>query len=532
MATRSFAEIQNDLITYILRQNQKIDVSPGQVFRDVSINAPASIMEALYGENDTVRNAQSILNASTMSTKQLDDLVANFGVTRKTATPSIGTVIFYTPNQPVSDIEIPVGSQVATTASNNNPQTVFTTSQTVRFLAAFESSYYNPQTGYWEIPVNIKSQDSGTNNNVGPFTINQILTDLPFQVTNRKSSSGATDQESNVDLATRTVNSFQGNNKGTRTGYLGTALIQPNVLDALVQGPGDPFMVRDGGQGGKVDVWCLTSSLSATELTPSTNADLFIEWNLQEQSLSNFNFIFPSLPVDVDASMLLIASVGPANPQENVVMYEKQNPAPSGLAYIGEGEWHYTFHKANDLDTAHSVLASDYIQWNPTTIEELRTYPSGLNTNNTLNISIYYSYDKTVTDLQTVFDEPSNKIITADVLAKAAIKVTIDVEASVNLDPAYKTTTNVETQTINSIITAVTDSVNTVKMGTKLEKSDIVQTIHNVAGVDNVLLNSIILTRSINPIYGIEPSQVENTQALANEYLAAGTVTINSVANS
>lgn len=530
MALRTFSEIVNDLIVYILRQNQKTDVSSGQVIRDISINAPASVMEGLYSDIEQVRVAQSILNANVMSTQDLDNLVANFGVTRKSASPAQGLIVFYTPVQPLSDFEIPVGTRVATTTTTNSPQTVFKTSNTVRFIAAFESTYYNPDTGNWEITANIQAENGGRPGNVGPFTITNVLNfDLPFKVTNRIATTGGTDQESNQDLATRTVNSFLGNNKGTESGYLGTVLAQPNVTDALVQGPGDPLMVRDGGEGGKVDIWTLTTNVGSVELNKDNNSSTSFVWDNSQQALNSYVYTFPLLPVDVDSPLVVVGTTSPNNPLTNVVLYESRNPAPSGIAYINEGEFHYTFNKANNLDTAHSVDATDNIVWNPTTMEALRTYPSGINTANTLQVDITYSYDSTIQSLQSLIDEPSNKIITADVLVKEAVKVTIDVQASINLEPQYKETPNTETQTINSVITALTNYLNNFKMGTKLEKSDIVQIIHNVTGVDNVILNSVVITRSINPVYGINPEEVENTSALANEYLSAGSITIQSV---
>jgi len=530
MALRTFSEIVNDLIVYILRQNQKTDVSSGQVIRDISINAPASVMADLYSDIEQVRVAQSILNANIMSTQDLDNLVSNFGITRKSSAPSQGIVIFYTPVQPLSDFEIPAGTRVATTTTTNSPQIVFKTSTSVRFIAAFESTYYNPDTGNWEISATIQCESGGKNGNVGPFTITNVLNfDLPFKVANRIATTGGTDQESNQNLATRTINSFLGNNKGTSSGYLGTVLAQPNVNDALVQGPGDPLMVRDGGEGGKVDIWVLTTDVGSVELNKDNNSDTTFIWDNSAQALDGYIYNFPLLPVDVDSTLFVQGTTSPNNPLTSVILYESRNPAPSGIPYINAGEFHYTFNKANNLDTAHSVQATDNIVWNPTTMEALRTYPSGINTSNTLQVDVTYSYDSTIQSLQALIDLPSNKIITADVLVKEAIKVSIDVQASINLESQFKETPNTETQTINSVITAVTDYINNFKMGTKLEKSDIVQIIHNVTGVDNVILSSVQITRSINPVYGIAPEQVENTSALANEYLAAGTITIQSL---
>ena len=535
MASRTFTEIVSDLVVYILRQNKKADISSGQVIRDVSINSAANVMADLYANIDQIRNAQSVVNASTMSVDDMNKLVANYGVVRKTATQAQCLVTFYMTSQPTTDITIPAGTRVATLASGSTPQIVFSTVSSATLFAQFEATYFNPDNGYWEIQVATRAEIGGVNSNVGPYTVTKLLTgNLPFSVLNKTSAFGGTDQETNTQLAIRAVNSFQGNNKGTKNGYLGTVLSQPNVLDALVQGPGDPLMIRDGSQGGKVDIWTLTAGLSATQLTPTNNNALTVTWNNVTQSLGGYRFDFPSKPVDVDATLAVVATTGPADPLINVLLYESRNPAPSDVDYAPAGTYHYTFYKANDFDTANSIDANDYIIWNQPAMNSLLTYPSGLNNANTqtLELNVIYSYDKTINDLQTIIDDPANKIITADVLVKSAIKVTIDIQVDVNLEPSYKTTPNTELQTLATIETAIINSINSTKMGTKLEKSDIVQTIHNVAGVDNVVLDSVVITRSINPVYGIAPLEVENTQAFANEYIAAGSVSVNSVATS
>lgn len=524
---RTFTEVANDLQIYMLRQNQKIDLSSGQVISDLSLNATASVMADLYANLQSVITSQSILNANVMATSDLDNLVANFGITRKGATPAQGNIIFYTPVQPLSDFQIPAGTRVATNTTTNSPQIVFSTINAVSFVAAFEAIYYNPNTGNWEITATVQAETAGSAGNIGPYTIINVLnSNMPFNVTNNNAITGGTDQESNQDLATRTINSFLGNNVGTQDGYLGTALSQPNVTDALVQGPGDPLMTRDGGQGGKVDIWCLTTNLGSVQLNQNTSPTLGFTWNNQAQSLNGYIFNFPLLPVDVNSTLEVVGNILPNNSQ-SVVLYESRNPAPSGIPYINAGDFHYTFNAANDLNTAHSVNANDYIVWNPITLEQLRTYPNGTNTSNILQIAVTYSYDNTIQQLQNTINQPNNKIITADVLIKSALEVTVDVIASISLLPSYSATPNTSQNTVNSVITAITNYINNNKMGTTVQEADIIQIIMNVNGVSNVVVNSVTITINFNPVYDLAPETVTNTSALANQYLSTGNVSIN-----
>ena len=527
---RSFNEIVIDLITYVLGKNPKIDISPGQVFRDVLVDGPAAEFENLYAVSDQVKTSQSLLNAEFMSTQDMDNLASNYGIVRKPASPATGNVIFYSQTQPTSDFTFNAGTRLATDASTGSNQITFTTTNVVRFLSALEANYYNPDTGFWEIEAAAISENGGTDGNVGAFAISKILnTDTPFRISNRVAFNGGTDQESNTELASRTLDAFTGNNKGTKNGYEGTVKSQDGVLDALVVGPGDPLMVRDGGQGGKVDIWTYTSSASPVELTSSTESSLGFTWDNTEQSLIDYTFVFPRQPMVAEAQTIVFGTTFPSSPLTNIALYESRNPAPSGVPYIAAGDYHYTLVKTNDLNQSNSALADDRIIWDSNTLEQLRTYPSGINVNNSLDLSIIYSYNNTINTLQNIIDQPDNKIVTADVLVKDAVKTIIDVQTSVNLLREYKSTSSTETQTINNIITAITDYLNSELLGQKIEKSDIVQVAHGVPGVDNVILNSIIITRRYDSIYDIDPLQVENIQAGANEYFYTGNIQITSV---
>ena len=530
MATRSFNEIVIDLITYILRKNSKIDVTPGQVIRDVLIDAPADQMAQLYQELDTIRTAQSLLNANQMSTADMDNLASNYGIIRKSSVSANGTVTFYSVTQPTSDFEIPAGTRVSTQADSTNNQIIFRTTSAVKFIAALEANAYNPDNGYWEIQAPVSAENGGTSGNVGPNSIVSILNfDSPFRVVNNISMTGGSDQESNVNLAARVLDSFTGNNKGTKNGYEGTIRSQAGVLDALVQGPGDPLMVRDGGQGGKVDIWTYFASSTSVQLSPDsdTTPSLLVNWNDSQASLDDYNFILPGQPMVTDAEFTVYGTTGPDNPLTNVILFESRNPAPSGIPYVSAGDYHYTIVKNNNLNNGQSVLAQDKITWNPLTLNQLQSYPSGVNTGNNLQLAITYSFNQTINDLQAIIDDPNNKIITADILVKQAIDLIIDIQMTVSLLPAYLTTNSIIDQTTNNVIAALTNYVNSQSLGSKIEKADLVQVAHNVDGVDNIVLNSITITRRYDPLYDVDPLVVENIQAGANEFFSAGNIKIN-----
>jgi len=535
MATRTQDEVIIDLITNILRSENKADALPGQVLRDVVVNANASEFERLYDQVETVRIAQSISNANLMTTNQMNNLVANFGIKRKPASKAIGTVTFSTPTVPPGVVRIPEGTKLGTSTASTTSEITFITTFEVRFDPALEGLLYNPDSGNYELQVDVIAEDPGEDGNVGPFTINNTQnSNLPFSVSNNNGTAGGSDQESNNDLAVRALNILLGSNVGTSTGYLGTVSGQDNVLGALIVGPGDPLMTRDGGQGGKVDAWMITSDAGIKELGPSNNPNLTIQnWNWNDQFTKSFTFNFPEKPVSTSAPITVRGTRGPDGEIIDVLLYESRDPAPTGVSYMdpsGTG-YHYTVSLADDLETAHSVRADDKIIWSPNEMEYLRTFnASGTAfTGNTLDVSVTYSVDQTVVDVQSVLDAADQHIITADVLAKEAQKILIDVTMDVELEDSFKETTTTEQQTIANVEDAIISEINNTTLGNKIEASDLVQAAHNVEGVDNVILNSLRIIRRRSSLFDTVDQEITDDVSEDNQYFEASDIQVSSV---
>jgi uncharacterized phage protein gp47/JayE len=529
---RSKDEIIVDLITNILREEERADVMPGQVLRDVSIQAPAAEMENLYNQVDNVSISQSLFNANIMTTSQLDDLVFNWGLTRRGASKALGQVTFYSSTIPSTVVTIKKDTQLGTSIGVNGVEITFQTRGDVTFDPISEGNFYNPNTGQWELSVDVIAVNPGSQGNVGSFTITNIKNaNIPFNVTNNLPCTGGVDQESNASLATRALAAVKGSNAGTRNGYLGLALSQNDILDAIVAGPGDPLMTRDGGFGGKVDIWNIVSAGGYIQADSSTVPSLLIE-DFNEGAEFNKNggkYVFPILPVDFFSPITITASTAPSG-VTNVLLYESHNIPTGTIPYMdpaGAG-YHYTLYAADDLDTGHSYQSNDYIQWNLNEMQYLRTFnPSGLaNTGNTMDVSIVYTYDNAINVLQTTLDAPVNKILTADVLAKEAIKILVNVSMSVQLLPSFTTTEATENQTIGNIVASISQTINNNKLGNTIQESDLVTAAHNVPGVDNVILSSVVLTKNRPIYYDTNAEQITDDTTLQNEYFESDTITI------
>ena len=525
---RSFNDVAIDLMTNILRENQSIDVLPGQVVRDVFVNGMAQEFSNTYSVIDTVATAQSISNAAFMSPQSLDALVGNFGIKRKTATGAVGQVTFYTNSLPSQDVYIPAGTVLGTQVGSSNMQVTFTTNADVNLFVALEATYFNINTGNWEVSANVSCQQAGSIGNVGPFAINTINTNSTMKVYNANPTTGGYDQESNVDLAVRTINTFLGTGAGTASGYLGLVTSQSYILDAILQGPGDPLMIRDNGFGGKVDIWVVPSQTQIFQETPANNSALNIpNWQDSQEVLNNYVFPFPVLPVDPTQAITVTATLSPSGSFINVPLFESRNPAPSGTAYVNPSGlgYHYTVQLDDSLNFGGSIESQDQIVWNPNEMNYLLNIYSG----NTLDVNISYSTNTAIQQAQAVIDSAINKIVAADCLVKNSIEVTLDINSNIVLYSSYKETPEAEAQTVNNVVSAVVNSINTNKLGQTFQESDLIQTIHNVAGVDNVVIPSVTITRRYSPYFDINQQQVMDTTVNPNEYFVAGNINIISV---
>ena len=530
---RSKEEIQIDLMTNILREEDRVDVLPGQVIRDVVINGPSAEMENIYAQIDRVQLSQSLANAKLMTAPELDDLVFNYGITRLGATKSTGQVTFYTKNQPTTTVIIPKDTKVGTGIGSNGQEATFLTRYDATFDPAAEGNYYNSNSGQWEIIVDVIAETSGDPGNIGAFEIINLKNiNVPFQVTNYTPMNGGEDQESNASLATRALALINGSSIGTRNGYEGLALSQPTILDTIVVGPGEDLMTRDGGFGGKVDIWNVVGDAGLVAIDFNDEPSLLIE-NFNEGEAFNEGGVynFPRKPVDAFSPISLTANT--ASGVSNVIMYEIKNPAPDSVVYMSPSgaRYHYTIIKADDNDTGHSVNANDYIIWNLPEMQYLREYnpdPSGtaVLSGNTMTVNITYTYNAGITNLQNSLDDENNKILTADVLAKEAQKILIDVDMSITLLDEYKQSRAVENQTVSNIVDAIAQTINNNTLGSKLEESDLVAAAHNVPGVDNIILDSVVIVRKRPIYYDDTNEEITDDISQPNQYFESDNIAI------
>lgn len=282
--------VENTIAT-VYRAQPDLSVQPGSVIRDAFIDPVVSEMERIrfildftyrassfptliqvddprgLGISASVSSSpykQALKNAlflvtdnevQTLIDSSFDRLAANFGVTRSTGSFASGEVVFYTKKIPTYTLIIPTGT---TLFSGSNG---FITTQYAEIPLGEIASYYDPTNTRYAITVPVRAVSAGSSGNV---TTNQITRGAPvgLLVTNESPTFGGKDSESNQSLAARAFSAIASIDKGTRAGYERISRSLPGVEASFVVDAGSPYMIRDNGLGGKVDIWVRGTSIA------------------------------------------------------------------------------------------------------------------------------------------------------------------------------------------------------------------------------------------------------------------------------
>ena len=283
MATfKSFNNIILDILDYLRLTQPSLDIKPNSVARDLFVDGQALQIASIYDKLREVAALQSIMN---VSGQNLTNYGSNYGVSRKTGTKAIGTIVV-TFRSLDSDITIPAGSVVRTrsgipflTVSN----TLILTTQANALRATATRLRQDLDTAgiteEYAIEVSVEAQSPGSSGDISKYSI--ISHNIPGanSVTNLSAFTGGTDLETDSSYRARILATFAGTNIGTAFGYRSTILNLSNAIDALVIEPGDPLMTRDGtvvgtdsdgnaivvepGTGGRVDIYVMGENLQS-----------------------------------------------------------------------------------------------------------------------------------------------------------------------------------------------------------------------------------------------------------------------------
>ena len=460
-------EIRSSLKKSIVYENPNIDVESGSVASDLGINAFSDELASVYTEQDRNKKLY-MMDASSFSAEEADNLAASYGLYRLEATKATGEVIFCASKLPDSGSQytIPVGTLVSTSGDTDGAKQYITVTTGV----INQSTVLNPKTNYYEANVTVQAVSAGTSGNVAAGTINRILSGISGStaVYNNNSIVNGTEQETTEELIARVKLKLRGFVYGTKASYEAKVYEDPRVLDCVVVDPDNKYSVRGPGS---IDLYVLGSepaTYSQTVTDPASNQSV----RLERGPYITGTTMYVELP---DGSQV--------------------------------DDSHFTVERDETTVYAGSYIANDRLVWNTdyfnSTVVNFQYYV------------IVYTYNKLIGDIQDTFTSSDYRIITSNVLVKRTEQIDVKMDFDIVTLPGYD-----GTSVRNTVLYNIQAFINNFTLDRTLRQSDIIGIVEGVAGVDYVKLpmRSFCLVGE-NTVKDVESSPLEYIRIDANNIL-------------
>lgn len=455
ISRKTAAELAVDITNAIQGRNSDYDTRIGPV-PDLVINPMAAVLELQHERIRSVQQLLSLEDDGSFTSQDVDEFVRNEGLLRLQGGRSTVTLIFARSTIPTVDLTVRANFPVSTLPDEVSGSTVtFITTADATMIAAQASSYFNPISQRYELPVAAISLATGVDANVGPNRIRRPLRPLVGfnSVSNTDGASGGRSVETSSELIERYFFSLTGTSPTTVNGVQKILRnLYPTVRDSYVVYGNNLLNVRSASDGGAMDVYTIGD-------IPTTVTETV-----------TFSGVGQILPLS-RAPVLSISSI---------------------TGYVLNTDYILVTDTGGNMG---SVRAVDGVYWLPSAV----TIPA---TNTSLNVT--YSYNSLQTVLQSAFSLPENDAAGRDLLYKQGVKKSIRIVAQLKPAAGFVGTT------VQSLVnTAIMDALAEYKLNEDVEESDINLIARSFSGVDNFIITTLAL---------VGGSGVADIPIAANEY--------------
>jgi hypothetical protein len=438
LTTNDFAE---QISIGIASRDKTLDTRISEI-RDVFIDPISSVLESQNNRAVYLNNLLSLKNANNLVPDDVDDFVYNENIVRWLGSRVITVVTFARVSAPTSDITVPVNFPVSTRVNPTvGTSVVFRTIETKTMYASAASSYYNAETGKYELQVSVASVIQGTEANVGPYTITEFKRPLEQfdEVYNVSATSSGRGIETNEELANRYLLHIEGSQLATPSGIKSFILDNfSSVLDAYIVYGTDPYMTRDQFDVGAVDIWVMGESAS-DRVYPTYYNGVYTLNSVDKQPLMEVSSVY---------------SVAKSTQYSEGTDYE---------VITGEGIY------------AYSTYSSDGIRW----------LPGGNHPDIGDDVIITYKYNSLINILNSFFNQPAYYTMGVDKLFRWAGPLYIEIDADL------KVLSGSPSIILNLVRGAILNYINALKLGQSVEEFDISGVVSKIYGVDNFTYNQL-----------------------------------------
>lgn len=447
MSIKTSDELIQQALNYITAWRPDVDTSVGTLIKDIVIDVPATVLGVAYQDLQQIQKASSINYVNELTDNQVEDLAANYGLTRKTGSYATGIITFIRYSAPTTTITVGAsdgtgGVSVSTLKDDNGVSYSFTTVETKQFTVANADSLYNASRNRWELNVTIQADQVGSDYNVAANAIKMFSGINGIDdIVNYNACAGGLDIETNEQLGERIKEAAKARLLGTIPGY--TTLVNSfnQIVDSTVIDTSMSDYIRNT-YGNEIDIIVIGQQIEAYTDTQTFNSLIGMEYVLNNQPVITVNSI-----------------TGIVNDE----------------LYTFEEGTDYIFVKDTTSDYRQSAKALDKIVWQP----------NGTLPDNGTTYTINYSANELISTIQSTLDNTENHLVGSDVLVREGeivyLQISLDVSTYSGVNPVSSTI---------QIQNTIQNYINNLKLGEKIEQSDIVYEIRRQLDtiVDNITL--------------------------------------------
>lgn len=461
MSIKTSDELIQQALNYITAWRPDVDTSVGTLVKDIVIDVPATVLGTAYQDLQLIQKASSVNYVNELTDNQVEDLAANYDLTRKTGSYATGVITFIRYSAPTTTITVGAsdgtgGVSVSTLKDDNGVSYSFTTVETKQFTVANADSLYNASRNRWELNVTIQADQVGKDFNVAANAIKMFSgINGVDDIINYNACAGGLDIETNEQLGERIKEAAKARLLGTIPGYKTLVDSFNQVVDSSIVDTSTTGYIRNT-YGNEIDVVLIGQQIEAYTDTQTFN------------SLTGMNHVLNNQPV-----ISVNTITGTAN----------------GSAYAFVEGIDYIFVKDQTSDYRESAKGRDKVVWLQT-----GTLPDE-GTEYTIN----YSANELISTIQGTIDSVVNYLLGSDVLVREGEIVYLQISLNVS---TYSGINPVSSKT--QIQNVIQQYINNLKLGEKLEQSDIVYELRKQLDtiIDNITLPFNVMdlkSVSINP---------------------------------
>ena len=445
MSIRTSDELIQQALNYINAWRPDVDTSVGTLIKDIVIDVPATVLGVAYQDLQQIQKACSVNYINELTDNQVEDLAANYNLVRKQGSYATGIITFIKYSAPTTTITVGAsdgtgGVSVSTLKDDNGVSYSFTTVETKQFTVANADSLYNANRNRWELNITIQADQVGSDFNVAANAIKMFSGINGIDdIINYNACVGGLDIETNEQLGQRIIDAAKARLLGTIPGYKTLVNSFDQIVDSNIVDTSMSDYIRNT-YGNEIDVVIIGQQIEAYTDSVTYNSLTGNEYVLNNQPVISINSI------------------------TGIV---------SGNAYTFEDGTDYIFVKDTISDYRQSAKALDKIVW----------LNGGTKPDNNTIYNINYSANQLISTIQATLDNEDNYLLGSDVLVREGeivyLQIALDVTTYSGINPISS-----ETQIKN----AIQAYINNLKLGEKVEQSDIVYELRSQLSdiIDNI----------------------------------------------